>query len=125
MKVLLSIKPEYVKEIMNGRKKYEYRKRIFKNKEVDTIIIYATKPIGKVIGEFEVGNILEEEPKRLWKRTKFVSGISKNNFDEYFKDTKNGFAIEIKRFTPYVEPLELVDLDRKIKHAPQSFMYVF
>ncbi|MDD8572078.1 ASCH domain-containing protein, partial [Escherichia coli] len=50
MKVLLSIKPEYAESILSGKKKYEFRKNIFRNKNVDTIVIYATMPVGKVIG---------------------------------------------------------------------------
>ena len=38
MKVLLSIKPEFAEKIFNGTKKYEFRKSIFKNKDVDKVI---------------------------------------------------------------------------------------
>lgn len=47
MKVLLSINPEYVEKIFSGIKKYEYRRSIFKNEAVDTIVIYSTSPIKK------------------------------------------------------------------------------
>lgn len=60
MKVLLSIKPEYAQKIFAGEKKYEYRKRIFKRNDVDMIVVYVTKPVGKVVGEFEIAEILEE-----------------------------------------------------------------
>lgn len=62
MKVLLSIKPEFVKEIFNGNKKFEYRKAIFKNKDVKTIVIYATMPVGKIVGEFDIDYIIEKHP---------------------------------------------------------------
>lgn len=48
MRILLSINPEYVEKIFSGTKKYEYRKNIFKNKEVKTILIYSTSPIKKI-----------------------------------------------------------------------------
>ena len=51
MKVLLSIKPEFVKEIFEGRKKFEYRKSIF-TKDVTSVIVYSTKPEGMIVGEF-------------------------------------------------------------------------
>jgi len=53
MQVLLSIKPEYAEKILNGEKKYEFRKVLPKNKSITKVIIYATMPIGKVIGEFQ------------------------------------------------------------------------
>ena len=58
MKVLLSIKPEFVEEIIEGRKKFEYRKSIFTRTDVSSVVVYATKPFGKVVGEFEIGSII-------------------------------------------------------------------
>ncbi len=65
MKVLLSIKPEFAFKIFNGTKKYEYRRTIFKKCEVTIVLVYATYPIQKVIGEFEIGEILHEDPKMM------------------------------------------------------------
>lgn len=44
MRILLSIKPEYVYKILDGTKKFEYRRTVFKNKNVDSMVIYATLP---------------------------------------------------------------------------------
>ena len=124
MKVLLSIKPQYVKEIFNGKKKYEYRRNVFKRDDVDTIIVYATKPIGKVVGEFEINEIIKENPIALWERTKKYSGILKKDYMEYFKEKESAFAIGIKNTKIYEKPLELKDINPNIKYAPQSFMYI-
>ena len=51
MNVILSIKPEFVEKIFSGEKQYEYRKILFKQK-VDTVYIYASRPISKIVGEF-------------------------------------------------------------------------
>ena len=40
MRVLLSIKPEFVEKIFSGEKLYEYRKAMFKNVNVSTVVIY-------------------------------------------------------------------------------------
>lgn len=53
MKVILSIKPEFVEKIINGEKKFEYRRKIFK-KDVEKVLIYASSPIKSVVGEFIV-----------------------------------------------------------------------
>ena len=65
MKALLSIKPEFVEEIIEGRKKFEYRKKLFKRSDISSIVVYATKPYGKVVGEFEIETILEENIDKL------------------------------------------------------------
>lgn len=48
--VILSIKPRFARAIMDGSKRYELRRRIFKNENVDTAYIYATSPVKKIIG---------------------------------------------------------------------------
>lgn len=57
MKVLLSIKPEFANKIFEGSKKFEFRRSIFKNKQVKSIVVYASAPISKVIGEFEIDTV--------------------------------------------------------------------
>ncbi len=80
VKVLLSIKPQYVQRIFSGEKKFEYRRNIFKNKSVDTVVVYATKPIGKVVGEFKIGSVLVDSPDLLWNKTKDVAGIDEESY---------------------------------------------
>lgn len=89
MKVLLSIKPEFVREIFAGNKKFEYRKTIF-TKNVDKVVVYSTKPEGMIVGEFTVEKIIEQEPKELWEQTQNDSGITKKFFDQYFEGRKKG-----------------------------------
>ena len=60
--VILSIKPEFVAEIKAGRKCFEFRKTIFKEK-VEKVYIYASTPISKVVGEFQPVDILSGPPQ--------------------------------------------------------------
>ena len=69
MKVLLSIKPEYVQQIFAGTKRFEYRRMIFKEKEVKTVVVYASSPVRKVVGEFTIGMIISKTPESLWLAT--------------------------------------------------------
>lgn len=123
MKVLLSIKPEFVEEIISGKKKYEYRKSIFKRNDISSIVVYATKPYGKIVGEFEIEDILIDDPKNIWKQTKEFSGTSKSFFNSYFEGRQKGFAIQIKNFRKYESPLDLTEFDKGLKFPPQSFCY--
>ncbi len=75
MKVLLSIKPEYAEKIFSGEKKYEFRKIGFKNRFIRTVVVYATMPVGKIIGEFGIKQILKDNPEQIWQKTKKYSGI--------------------------------------------------
>lgn len=123
MKVLLSIKPEFVEKIFSGEKLFEYRKAVFKKPDVKSIIIYSTMPEGKIVGEFSIGHILVKHPRDLWKETKKVSGINKEFFDEYFNGRDVGYAIEIKSLKKYDQPIDPYKEERGFK-APQSFKYL-
>ena len=121
--VLLSVKPEFADKIFCGLKRYEFRKVLFKNRNVKKIVVYASAPIRKVIGEFEIEEILELEKEYLWERTKEYSGIPKTYFDHYFQGRDIGYAIKIRRPKLYETPLDLKQ-SFNIKYPPQSFMYL-
>ncbi|WP_159281486.1 ASCH domain-containing protein [Rahnella variigena] len=123
MKVLLSIKPEFAERILDGEKRFEFRKSIFRKENIDTVVIYATMPVGKVIGEFEIGEIISSEPCELWKTTKKYAGISRGFFDSYFSERDIGFAIGVKNPIRYDTPLHLDDYLPGAT-PPQSFRYV-
>lgn len=121
--VLLSIKPQFVESIFEGSKQFEFRRRIFKNREVKRIVIYATAPVSKVVGEFEIEEIIETEIPELWKKTKKYSGIQKKFFDSYFVGLETGYAIKIGNVKVYDEPLELQS-NFNVKRPPQFFVYL-
>ncbi len=121
MKVLLSIKPEFAHEIFSGTKRYEYRKTIFRQK-VTTVVVYASSPVSKVLGEFEIDEILHDEIEALWETTKSYSGITKDFFFSYFRSRESGYAIKIKSCELYDDPMDLQSVYGS--NPPQSFAYV-
>jgi predicted transcriptional regulator len=123
MKVLLSIKPEFVDRIFDGSKRFEFRKNLFKRDGINKVVIYSTMPVGKVVGEFEIKSIFLDEVAKLWSRTSKHSGISQSFFDEYYQGKEKGVAIQIGKLTKYSEPLPLSHLGANIT-APQSYRYL-
>lgn len=122
MVALFSIRPEYVEKILSGEKYYEYRKVIFK-KNVKKIVIYCTKPIGKIIGEFDVDDILAGNPNDIWEKTKEHSGVNEDFYSEYFKDRKIGYAIKIGKKNIYNNPINPNNIFPSFT-PPQSFFYL-
>jgi Uncharacterized conserved protein len=121
MKILLSIKPEYVNRILDGSKKYEYRTSIAKT-AIESIIIYSTSPDMKIVGEVKVDGILEMSPTKLWELTKKDAGISRAKFREYFQGRKVGYAYILGNVTAFDPPRPLESYG--LKYAPQSFVYI-
>jgi predicted transcriptional regulator len=105
MKVLLSIKPEFANKIFDGSKRFEFRKVIFKNPNIKTVVVYASSPVQQVIGEFEIDEIISLDPNSVWKMTKKHSGITEDFFYEYFYDRQVAHAIKIKKTKKYKKPL--------------------
>jgi predicted transcriptional regulator len=106
MDVLLSIKPKYVKSIINGDKRYEFRKTIFKNRDIDRIFIYSSSPVKKIVATFKIGTILEDHPIDLWENVKDYAGIDNEVFFSYFEGKSKAFAIEIQNLQEFDEPLD-------------------
>ncbi len=122
MKVMISIKPEFADKIFTGIKKYEFRKVLFKNNDIDTAIVYASSPVQKVIGEFKIKSIISDAPYSVWLQTKMYSGINKEYFDNYFLNRDIAHAIHIGDIKIYQIPKTLSSFG--LKFPPQSFMYI-
>ena len=80
MKVLLSIKPEFVEKIFSGEKRFEYRKSIFKQQNIDTIVIYSTMPVGMIVVKIKKKKKNAKTPKIISQKTKTYSCISEAFF---------------------------------------------
>lgn len=122
MKVLLSIKPEFAEKIFDGTKKFEFRKTIFKNKDINKVIVYASSPLQQVIGEFCIDYILNDEVDKIWQKTNYASGITEEFYRSYFTDKKSAYAIKVGKLKKYKKPKKLSDFGISI--APQSFVYI-
>jgi len=121
--VLLSIKPEFAEKILNGQKGFEFRRTLFKDETVTKVIVYASRPVCRVIGEFEVDGVLSMSMHALWRRTRQGAGVSWLVFSEYFEGKEECHAIRVANPMRYAEPKplrEAVGLSR----PPQSFAYV-
>jgi predicted transcriptional regulator len=123
MDVLLSIKPKYVKSILDGEKRYEFRKTIFKNREINRIYIYSSSPVKKIVGTFEIGGILEGQPVDLWDTVKEFAGIDNRDFFAYFEGKSRAFAIEIQNLQEFHDPIDPYETMPGFV-PPQSYCYM-
>lgn len=120
-KILLSINPEYSSKILNGTKKFEYRRQIAK-KIVDEIIIYSTSPEMKIVGSVKVMGVIKGTPAELWEKTEKYAGICRENYFSYFEGKETAYAYKLDDVNLFSPPKSLEDYN--IKTAPQSFIYL-
>lgn len=119
--IILPIKPQFAELILNGEKKYEYRKKLCK-KEINNIYIYATAPKKMIVGEAKVVSKIKMSKENLWIETMKYSGINKNFFDKYFQNQEYACAYEIGEVKKYLQPIALENIG--VLSVPQSFIYV-
>ncbi len=119
---LLSIHPRFATKIMSGEKRVEFRKVMFAS-DVTHIVVYATAPIKKVLGFFEVKSVDEDTVSSIWSKYSSVGGISKSDFMKYFGGARKGVAINIGEAFLCAEPMSLSSVS-KSSSPPQSFFYL-
>lgn len=119
--LLLSIKPEYVKKILQGNKKYEYRKRLARH-DIHVIYIYSTAPDMKVVASVQVISRLAASPTVLWEKTKAASGITRAKYRSYFQGCKTAYAYELGAVKVFKTGKNLSDFG--LHTPPQSFAYI-
>jgi predicted transcriptional regulator len=122
-RVLLSVKPRFAEAILAGRKKFEFRRALFRRQDITTVVIYASSPTRKVVGEFTIDEVLSLALDMLWESTRHAGAIDREYFDQYFKGRSAGYALKVKRARRYRIPLCLRK-DFGIRHPPQSFRYL-
>ena len=123
MDVLLSVRPIFANRILDGTKKYEYRKTIFSRTDVQKVIIYASSPVKKIVGEFQIAEIIRDKPESIWLKTRIFAGVHRDFFFQYFTGKDNAYAINIKHSKKYEAPVNPWDILPDFT-PPQSFKYI-
>jgi predicted transcriptional regulator len=81
---LLSIRPRFARAILSGEKRVELRRRPI-GESVSHVVVYATAPVQKVVGWFEVGAIQEGSPHVLWKAHGHAASVTRDEFRAYYR----------------------------------------
>lgn len=121
--VLLSIKPKFADAILEGSKTFELRRAIFRSQDVRTIVIYASSPVRRVVGECTIDKILALKPTKLWDVVSDGAGVDRGFFDDYFNGREVGFALKITGPKRYASPKVLYE-HFGLSRPPQSFCYL-
>ncbi len=107
---------------MSGKKQVEFRKVKFAD-NVTHVVVYATAPIKKILGYFEVKSVDKDAVSRLWSRYASTGGISRSDFVRYFGDARKGVAIGIGETFVCSKPMNLSSVS-KSSSPPQNFIYL-
>ena len=126
--LLISIKPKYAKKIFDEGKVIELRKSLPQRvSENDVMLIYVTFPIMEVLGICTIEKFITDSPKEFWQKHGNLTGISKEEFYNYYKDNSKAFGIQIKNIKKIVNSSLTLEKLRNIIpgfQPPQTYRYL-
>jgi type I restriction enzyme S subunit len=121
--VLISIKPKFVEKILDGTKKYEFRKQVPNKNRVGDVYIYSSAPVQRVVAKFPMTEVHVKSPKEVWELCHDYAGISESDFYQYYYGKDRAHAIEIKDLKKFDQPINPFKIGQKF-WPPQSYMFV-
>ena len=121
---LISIKPQYVKQIFLGNKLIELRRRTISLNSGTRLWIYSTVPEATIKGAAIIDRIILDRPYNIWRKFGTSACISRDEFDLYFNRYRLAIAIKFQNVVPLIPGLTLTDLRNEIPgfHPPQHFL---
>ena len=126
LRLLVSVRPRFAREIMLGTKRVELRRVRPAVGPGDEIVIYETSPTCAVVCRAVVDEVLSGPVARLWRRVGSVSGMARSEFLAYYRGVENGFAIRLHGVESLDVPVSLHTLRRAGPGfaPPQSYHYL-
>lgn len=123
--LLLSIRPRYAHAILNGTKTAEIRRQRPAVHPGTLVIIYATKPVGALVGTARISDIREGSPAEIWEQHQHSTGVTKSEYDSYLAGADTAHLLFLHR-VQRLEPLLTLEQIRSATafQPPQSYRYL-
>ncbi|QEG43205.1 ASCH domain-containing protein [Roseimaritima ulvae] len=125
--LLLSIRPDFAEQILDGSKQVEFRRRHPRRIELGSrMLIYASSPTRALIGTAEVFDVVEASPAEVWHEFNDVGGIEQEVYNAYYEASDRAVALRLRKPIRFDTAISLADLRCKLPgfHPPQQFAYL-
>jgi predicted transcriptional regulator len=119
---LFSIHPTYAEAILQRTKLVEFRRQRLPA-QVTNVVIYATSPVQRIVGAFEVVDVEPTTPQMAWSMYRYVGAIERRQFERYYSGAATAFVIKVGATTRAIVPFPLDWIDPMLR-PPQSFLYL-
>jgi predicted transcriptional regulator len=122
--ILISVERKYVARMLSGSKTIELRRRALRVSIGTMVWIYSTAPHALVDAVARVETIVSGPPRNLWETYKERTGVTREEFDNYFLKTNIGWGVILRDIQPLRAAVTLTALRRHTRmfHPPQFFM---
>jgi predicted transcriptional regulator len=123
--MLLSVRPRFAEAILAGTKSAEIRRQRPAAQPGMPVILYATKPLGAVIGTAHIDNIRYGTPADLWERHHDQVGVTQEEFDQYLNGSATAYLLMLTEAHRLPYPLTLEDMRETVAfQPPRSYRYL-
>jgi predicted transcriptional regulator len=123
--MLLSVRPRYAESILAGEKRAEIRRQRPSIRHGTPVIIYATKPLGAVIGTANIDRVCAGTPADLWDRHHQDMGVTQEEFDQYLGGISTAYLLLLSGASRLTSPLTLDEMRESADfQPPRSYRYV-
>lgn len=120
---LISVHPKYVRLILDGSKRVEFR-RVWAARPVTHLVLYSTAPEMSVVAILEIKQTVEASIAGLWDLAKqHGGGLSRAMLREYFLNKSRGYGLVIGAVRTLAAPIPLTAAIPGMR-PPQSYAYL-
>lgn len=124
--LVISIKPEYMKLILAGKKSIELRKCKPSLPKDDIIVaLYCTSPVKAVVGFCLLDELIEDSPSSLWSRFSEFVGIDKTAYQAYYSENSKAVGLRLNSIYELENQLSLDKIREEVPGftPPQTYKY--
>jgi predicted transcriptional regulator len=124
--LFISVRPRFAELLLNGQKTVELRRVQPAVTRGTLVLLYASSPVCALVGTGSIDDIQVSAHDDIWCRHGERTGISRDEYDDYFEGATAAVAITLTSVRPLPRPVPLRELrqGRKWFRPPQSFRYL-
>jgi len=121
--IVISVQRKFVERIIAGEKAAELRRRAPRIQSGCRVWIYTKAPAAMISVCVTVDRVVKGAPRDIWRAHQTDLGVSHDEFEAYFGDTKTGCAIFFKEVEDVSPGVALSEIRSRSKgfHPPQFF----
>ena len=124
--MIMSLKPEYARLILDGHKSVEFRRRFSRRHVGARVLFYVSRPVRSFMFTARISDVARSSTEQLWADYCQQGGVDRDTYDAYFAGAGSGYALGLTEVRPLREGLPLADAVRKCPglSPPQSYKMV-
>lgn len=123
---LLSVRPRFAEALLDGSKTVEIRRRRAHIASGALCLVYASSPVRALVGAIRVRETDTDTPDALWRRWGTQTGLDRDEYDAYLRDSMQACAIVVAAAARFDGPVALPELRRRQREfvTPQSYRFL-